>query len=108
MPRRTWLSAITMKTIALLAALAFGPSVAFGTFDPSDDSSQNWPQWRGPNQDGVSTATSLPVEARKIFVLHDIEGYRHKEISELTGKSVGTCKSQLHRARKLLREALES
>ncbi len=48
----------------------------------------------------------LPKEARRILVLHDVEGYRHPEIAEMTGRSVGTCKSQLHRARRLLREAL--
>ncbi|HEX9615459.1 MAG TPA: sigma-70 family RNA polymerase sigma factor [Bacteroidota bacterium] len=48
----------------------------------------------------------LPVQARAIFVLHDIEGYRHEEIAEHMGLAVGTSKAQLHRARKLLREAL--
>lgn len=50
---------------------------------------------------------SLPPKARQIFVLHDIEGYRHHEIAELTGLAVGTSKAQLHRARKLLRGVLE-
>jgi len=49
----------------------------------------------------------LPPGARSVFVLHDIEGYRHAEIAEMTGQAVGTSKSQLHRARQLLREALE-
>jgi len=48
----------------------------------------------------------LPSGAREVFVLHDVEGYRHEEIGELLGVSSGTSKSQLHRARKLLREAL--
>jgi len=51
---------------------------------------------------------SLPDGARTVFVLHDVEGYRHKEISRLTGLAVGTSKAQLHRARKLLRKALTS
>ena len=50
--------------------------------------------------------TSLPPGARVAFVLHDIEGYRHGEIAEMTGMAVGTSKAQLHRARKLLRRAL--
>jgi RNA polymerase sigma-70 factor (ECF subfamily) len=41
-------------------------------------------------------------------VLHDVEGYRHREIADLTGLAVGTSKAQLHRARKLLRKALTS
>jgi RNA polymerase sigma-70 factor (ECF subfamily) len=51
---------------------------------------------------------SLPDGARTVFVLHDVEGYRHKEIANLTGLAVGTSKAQLHRARKLLRKALTS
>ncbi|MFN0158827.1 MAG: RNA polymerase sigma factor [Bacteroidota bacterium] len=49
---------------------------------------------------------ALPPQARAILVLHDIEGYRHDEIAERMGLATGTCKAQLHRARKLLREAL--
>ncbi|HXV77130.1 MAG TPA: RNA polymerase sigma factor [Candidatus Polarisedimenticolaceae bacterium] len=48
----------------------------------------------------------LPTRARHVFVLHDIEGYRHEEIARRLGVAVGTSKAQLHRARKLLREAL--
>ncbi len=48
----------------------------------------------------------LPTGARTVFVLYDVEGYRHQEIAEMTGLAVGTCKAQLHRARRLLREAL--
>ena len=50
---------------------------------------------------------SLPTGARTAFVLHDVEGYRHEEIAEMTGLAMGTSKAQLHRARRLLREALE-
>lgn len=48
----------------------------------------------------------LPPGARTVFVLHDVEGYKHEEIAEMQGSAVGTCKAQLHRARRLLREAL--
>ena len=48
----------------------------------------------------------LPEQARKVFVLHDVEGWRHSEIAGLTGIAIGTCKSHLHRARALLREVL--
>jgi RNA polymerase sigma-70 factor (ECF subfamily) len=51
---------------------------------------------------------ALPDGARTVFVLHDVEGYRHREIADLTGLAVGTSKAQLHRARKLLRKALTS
>ena len=49
----------------------------------------------------------LPEGARTVFVLHDIEGYQHDEIARLMNIAPGTSKSQLHRARKLLREALD-
>jgi RNA polymerase sigma-70 factor, ECF subfamily len=49
---------------------------------------------------------TLPEGARRVFVLHDVEGYRHEEIAELVGIAVGTSKAQLHRARRLLREVL--
>ncbi|MGE0439359.1 MAG: RNA polymerase sigma factor [Gemmatimonadales bacterium] len=49
----------------------------------------------------------LPAGARTVFVLHDVEGYEHREIAELTGIAVGTSKAQLFRARRLLREALD-
>jgi RNA polymerase sigma-70 factor (ECF subfamily) len=48
----------------------------------------------------------LPKGARQIFVLHDIEGYKHEEIAEMCGITAGGSKAQLHRARLLLREAL--
>ena len=48
----------------------------------------------------------LPDGAKTAFVLHDIEGYRHREIAVMTGSAIGTIKAQLHRARHLLREAL--
>jgi RNA polymerase sigma-70 factor, ECF subfamily len=50
----------------------------------------------------------LPPGARQVFVLHDVEGFRHEEIGKLLGLSAGTSKGQLHRARRLLREALGS
>ena len=49
---------------------------------------------------------SLPSGARTVFVLHDIEGYRHGEIAGLTGSAEGSVRAQLHRARRLLMEAL--
>ncbi len=49
----------------------------------------------------------LPVGYRTIFVLHDVEGYEHNEIAGIVGCSVGNSKSQLHKARLKLREALK-
>jgi RNA polymerase sigma-70 factor (ECF subfamily) len=48
----------------------------------------------------------LPGGARQIFVLHDVEGYRHEEIAGMLGINPGTSKSQLHYARMALRRHL--
>jgi len=49
---------------------------------------------------------SLPPRARAVLVLHDVEGWKHEEISIELGMAVGSSKAQLHRARGLLRERL--
>jgi len=48
----------------------------------------------------------LPDGTRAVFVLHEIQGYGHKEIAEHFGYSVGNSKSQLHKARGRLRKLL--
>lgn len=50
---------------------------------------------------------ALPPMARQVLVLHDIEGYEHREIAGLLGIADGTSKAHLFRARRILREALE-
>jgi RNA polymerase sigma-70 factor, ECF subfamily len=50
----------------------------------------------------------LPPGYRRIFVLHDVEGYEHNEIAAMVGCSIGNSKSQLHKARMKLREALRT
>ena len=49
---------------------------------------------------------ALPPGYRSVFVLHDVEGHEHEEIARLLGCSVGTSKSQLHKARMKLRTLL--
>ena len=48
----------------------------------------------------------LPEGYRKIFLLHEVEGYEHREIAEFLGCSVGNSKSQLHKARQRIRDLL--
>ncbi|HKY33480.1 MAG TPA: RNA polymerase sigma factor [Candidatus Polarisedimenticolia bacterium] len=48
----------------------------------------------------------LPERARLVFLLHDVEGFKHREISEMLGTNTGTTKSQLFRARGMLRDAM--
>jgi RNA polymerase sigma-70 factor (ECF subfamily) len=61
----------------------------------------------GRSMDLDQAIAGLPDGARRVFVLHDVEGYQHEEIAQMTGIAAGTSKAQLHRARRLLRERLE-
>ena len=49
---------------------------------------------------------ALPPGYRTVFILHDVEGYEHEEIARMLRLSVGTSKSQLHKARMKLRNLL--
>ena len=49
----------------------------------------------------------LPAGYKNVFVLHDVEGYEHEEVARILGCSVGTSKSQLHKARLKLRKLLQ-
>jgi RNA polymerase sigma-70 factor (ECF subfamily) len=49
---------------------------------------------------------ALPDGTRRVFLMHDVEGFTHEEISDALGCAVGTSKSQLSRAREKLRTAL--
>ena len=55
-----------------------------------------------------SAVGQLPPGARDVFVLHDMEGYKHEEIAGMLAIDPGTSRSQLHRARLLLRQQLAS
>ncbi len=70
-----------------------------GTEDPA----------RMPVVDRIALAKAvgqLPPGYRSVFVLHDVEGHEHEEVARLLGCSVGTSKSQLHKARMKLRTLL--
>jgi RNA polymerase sigma-70 factor (ECF subfamily) len=54
----------------------------------------------------VRAIAQLPPGYRRAFVLHDVQGYKHNEISAMLGMSIGNSKSQLHKARVALRKLL--
>ncbi len=56
--------------------------------------------------DFENAIAKLPNGARTVFILHDVEGFKHEEIGELLGVTSGTSKAQLHRARMILRQHL--
>jgi RNA polymerase sigma-70 factor (ECF subfamily) len=61
----------------------------------------------GDRIDLEAAIARLPLGARRIFVLHDVEGFTHEEIGAELGITSGGSKAQLHRARHLLRAMLD-
>jgi RNA polymerase sigma-70 factor (ECF subfamily) len=49
----------------------------------------------------------LPPGYKQVFMLHDVQGYEHREIAVILGCSIGNSKSQLHKARMRMRELLQ-
>ncbi len=92
---RVWIDRLRTKN-----AKVWQQSAEFDDIYPTVSSSS------GQQRDLERLITQLPEGARTVFVMHDVEGYTHQEISELAGLAVGTSKAQLFRARKLLRECL--
>lgn len=64
------------------------------------------PDRPGLRMDFEEAIERLPEGARHVFVLYDVEGFSHDEIAKQLAISVGTSKSQLHRARMILRKHL--
>lgn len=106
----SWLHQVTVNVVLSDRRTRGGRSTNPTAPETLDEGAFEHPVRTVPGQrlDLERAIAGLPSEARKVLVLHDIEGYRHDEIASMTGRAVGTCKSQLHRARKLLREALRS
>lgn len=105
----TWLHRLAVNVV--LNARKSEGKLASRT-DESDVDDERWNEVaRAPmhieRMDLADAISRLPAGARKVFVLHDVEGYKHEEIAEMMGITSGGSKAQLHRARLLLREALE-
>lgn len=58
-------------------------------------------------KDIVNTVTTLPAGYRKIFLMHIVEGYNHREIAGILGCSEGTSKSQFYRSRTRIQKMLK-
>lgn len=105
----TWLHRLTVNVV-LNARKAEGRQrrrFGAGTEDEGDDYQMAAPRSQpGIAIDLEAAIALLPPGARRVFVLHDVEGYKHEEIAEMLDITSGGSKAQLHRARLLLREAL--
>ncbi len=104
----TWLHRLTVNLVlGERRSEKVRVSRIFATDDPEVFETAGPAPEPGTGIDLERAIAALPPGARTAFVLHDVEGYKHEEIAALKGWAVGTCKAQLHRARKLLREMLE-
>jgi RNA polymerase sigma-70 factor (ECF subfamily) len=117
----TWLHRLTVNTVLMLLRRHRRWRDAVTSFDAAPGAEEGL-------SDLLTMVSALPAPAttpldkislevaiaqlsagyREIFVLHDLEGYRHEEIAKLLGISEGTSKSQLHKARLRLRALMGS
>ena len=109
----TWLHRLTVNLV-LMHFRRGARRREWGTEDPEIIVSMVQRNKRPTTQqltNGIALASAmaqLPRGCRSVFVLYDVAGYKHDEVASLLGCSVGTSKSQLHRARVKLRSLLKS
>ena len=102
----TWLHRLAVNLIlSRRASWATERARFLGTEDSLETLSAR-PSGRELNLDFEKAIDLLPDGARTVFVLHDVEGWKHEEIARAMGVTSGTTKAQLHRARMLLRGTL--
>ena len=105
----TWL-----HRIAVNAVLAQGRRrrEQVGADVPADETAAALPDPSASNDGAVldleAAIARLPAGARQVLVLVGVYGHSHEEAAALLGIAVGTCKSQLHRARQLLDARLQA
>ena len=112
----TWVHRVAVNTVLMRLRKK---SVASDSLDESNEHGEeefNTPMQLGERDLQLSgtidrinlerAINQLAPGCRAMFMLHDVEGYRHNEIAEIVGCSVGNSKSQLHKARLRLREIL--
>ncbi|WP_405235129.1 RNA polymerase sigma factor [Lentisalinibacter orientalis] len=99
----TWLHRITVNAV-LARRRRMRPE------DPLDDGAELGAAAESPadQRDLEAAVATLPEGARHVFVLLAVYGYTHEEAGEMLGIASGTCKAQLHRARRLLAERLSA
>ena len=102
----TWLHRLAVNVVL---ARRKNVGVERGRFIADDDPEEASAARETPelSLDFEEALARLPEGARQVFVLHDVEGYRHEEIARMLGVVPGTSKSQLHHARMALRRHLD-
>lgn len=112
----TWLHRVTVNTVLMHLRRKRPTEVLIDDFDADGKDSLHQGEPVRPDASTRSAIDAmhlrhairkLPAGCKRFFMLHDVLGYRHHEISRMVGCSIGGSKSQLHRARKRLRKLLD-
>lgn len=103
----TWLHRIAVNEV-LTYARNHGTRVEASDADePIEEISEGAGEFDAAEVVDVERAlATLPEGARHVVVLQAVYGYSHEEVADMLGIAVGTCKAQLHRGRRLLRERM--
>ncbi|HJR54826.1 MAG TPA: RNA polymerase sigma factor [Gemmatimonadota bacterium] len=102
----TWIHRVAINVMLARQQVRKRDHGRFEDDDAQVDATPVTPRESEARIDVDAALRNLPEGARRVFVLHDMEGYKHYEIAEMLGITAGTSKSQLHRARMLMREQL--
>lgn len=100
----TWLHRLSVNTA--LMAIRAKRDMETADDDALEAAVSDVPFCAAERGDLERAVADLPPRARAVLVLHDVEGWKHEEISAELGMAVGSSKAQLHRARGILRRAL--
>jgi RNA polymerase sigma-70 factor (ECF subfamily) len=103
----TWLHRLAVNVVLTERKTSGRRSARTAADDDAIETAAAPPLAPGDRMDLDAAIAGLPPGARRVFVLHDVEGYKHEEIATILGITSGGSKAQLHRARLLLREALQ-
>lgn len=104
----SWLHRLAVNTVLMdFRAARRREARVFGVADPAALETPPAARSADARLDLAQAIAGLPPQARTVFVLHDVEGYTHEEIAGRMELQTGTTKAHLHRARKLLQEALQ-
>lgn len=103
----TWLHRVAVSVVLSHRRAAAIRGARSGADDAAAERAPARPEPVGDRLDLDAAIARLPAGARAVFVLHDVEGFTHDEIGARLGITAGGSKAQLHRARMLLRAALQ-
>ncbi len=98
----TWMRTITTRNA--INYLNKNTRLQVVTDEIPDQPSESQPDFTAEHLE--KAILSLPGQARSVFILIEVEGYRHREVADILNINEGTSKSQLNYAKKLLRQRL--